>query len=106
MADSILIKRLAARLSEASDATPKGEGFWPTLAQIAAEEAAKPTVAMAQKPLPALPMLALGKRREGFVFLVDGTTVADVAGQVSPLFDAGQRDDVWVVEVKRIVGLA
>lgn len=103
MADSILVKRLAARLAEAGEATPKGEGFWPTLAAIAATEATIPTVAVSLKPLPVLSMLALSRRREGFVLLVDGATVADVVSQVQPLFDAGQRDDVWIVDVKRIV---
>ena len=105
MADPVLIKRLAQRLAEAGENTPKGEGFWPILATIALDEAAKPTLSLTTKPLPSLPVLALGKRRDGFVQLVDGATLADLAGQVQAIFDAGQRDDVWVVEVKRIVGL-
>ena len=44
MADSILIQRIAQRLAEASEATPKGEGFWPALATIAANEALVPIV--------------------------------------------------------------
>ena len=102
MADSILIQRLARRLQEASDATAKGEGFWPTLADIAARECER-TVTTTTKPIPALPILALSPRREGFVLLLDGFTVADVSAQVLPLFDAGQQEDVWIVDVKRIV---
>ena len=104
MADSILIQRIAQRLAEASEATPKGEGFWPALATIAANEALVPIVPVMVKPVPVLSMLALSHRREGFAFLVDGATVQDVAGQVQAAFDAGHRDDVWIVEVKRIVG--
>lgn len=106
MADSILVQRIAKRLQEASDATAKGEGFWPTLATIAADEALLPTVPVIVKPVPVLSMLALSRRREGFTLLVDGATVQDLAGQVQALFDAGQREDAWIVEVKRIVGRA
>lgn len=102
MADSILIQRLARRLREASEATAKGEGFWPTLADIAARECER-TVTTTNKPLPVLPVLALSRHREGFAFLLDGATLAETYAQVLPLFDAGQPEDVWIVEVKRIV---
>ena len=102
MADSILIQRLARRLQAASEATQKGEGFWPALATLAATECER-VITTTNRPLPALPTLALGHRREGFVRLLDGATLGDVYAQVLPLFDAGQRDDVWIVEVKRIV---
>ena len=102
MADSILIQRLAKRLQEAADGTPKGEGFWPALAVLAATECER-TVTTTNKPLPVLAFLALAKRREVFVPLLDGATLGDIYAQVLPLFDAGQPEDVWIVEVKRIV---
>lgn len=102
MADSILVTRLARRLQEASEATAKGEGFWPTLADVAARECER-TVTTTNKSLPVLPVLALARHREGFVVLLDGATLAEVHAQVLPLFDAGQREDVWIVEVRRIV---
>lgn len=102
MADPVLLKRIARKLQEAGEATPKGDGFWPTLAEVAATECER-VVTTVNKPLPALPILALAQRREGFVFLLDGGTAADVYAQVLPLFDGGQREDVWIVDVKRIV---
>ena len=102
MADSILIQRLTRRLQEASETTAKGEGFWPTLADVAARECER-VVTTTNKPLPVLSVLALSPQREGFTFLLDGASVTDVYAQVLPLFDAGQREDVWIVEIRRIV---
>lgn len=104
MADPILVKRLAQRLQEASEATPKGEGFWPALATLAADEAVR-VVSVQQQVLPVNLFVAAYQRREGLRFIASAATLAEV-NQVAVTFlqETGVSDRVWIMEIRRVLG--
>lgn len=101
MADPVIVKRLAQKLQEAADATPKGEGFWPDLARLAAEEYAK-VIVVTQQALPPKPFLAVVAQREGYRLVARGATLVELTAPATAFFDEGGSGELWVVEIKRV----
>lgn len=105
MADPILLKRLATKLQEASESTPKGEGFWPTLAQVVADEAAR-TVVTQLRGVPANPFVAVTKTLDGYRQVGRADTLAALQPVVEAYLQERGAGEVWVVEVQRVLGVA
>lgn len=102
MADPTLVKRLAAKLRETSESTPKGEEFWPTLAQVAADETAR-TITVSQAVIPPDPFLAVVKRHEGFVLIARADLLANLQPPVEAYFQEGGGGPVWCLEIKKVL---
>jgi hypothetical protein len=102
MTDPILVQRLAHLLEGMSEATPKGEGFWPAVAAFAANEIAR-TVVKTTQPLPAEPFVALVKARETLAIVARDATLAGLADQVTAALDRRGEGTVWLVQVRQIV---
>ena len=102
MADPSLLTRLARRLQAASESTPKGEGFWPAMAAIAAAETER-TIGVTLGPVPQKPFYALAAEREGLVVIGQGALLADVSDMAMTYFQEGGIADVSLVEVKRVL---
>lgn len=102
MADASLIKRLATKLQETSDQTPKGEGYWATLAEVAADEAVR-TITVSQDILPPDPFLAVVKRHEGFMLIARADLLANLSGPVEAYFQAGGLGSVWCLEIRKVL---
>lgn len=103
MADPIVIRRVAQRLQEAGEALPKGEGFWPALAEIATDEALR-TVVVQQQPLPSDPFLAVMRMREGLRVINTRMATLALATQAATTFlEEHGAGEVWIVEVRRVV---
>lgn len=106
MATLSLLKRLEAKLAAASAATPKGESFWATLAQLAADECEK-VIVVDQKPLPSQAFAALRREREtGWIVFARAAAMSDLATPATAYFEDGGAGDVYLVEIKRVYGLA
>lgn len=105
MANDILKARLAIRLAEASGATPQGEGYWETLADVAAGEMGR-IITQTRLPLPTEPLLALVKQREGFSGPVaQAATITELAGLVDTVLERRGYGEIWMLEVRRIVSV-
>ena len=105
MADPILLQRLAQRLAETSEATPKGEGFWPTLAQVAAEEAAR-SIVVELRGQPTQPFLAVRRAHEGLVVIAQTATLIGAQNAATTALEARGTGEVWVIEIRRVLGVA
>ena len=106
MTDPLLVQRLAARLAEASEATPKGDGFWPALATIAAEESVK-TIVVIQGAIPVDRFVGVVRHREGgWRQIAEGTGLVDLTTKITTYYEVGGRGDVAIMEIKRILILA
>lgn len=103
MTDPILLQRLAQRLAETSEATPKGEGFWPTLAQVAAEEAAR-SVVVEQRGLPTQPFLAIRRTHEGFALVARENSLLAVQTAATTALEARGTGELWLVQIRTVLG--
>lgn len=104
MSDPVLIKRLTRRLQEASEATPKGEGFWPALAEIAATEATR-TVTSQPLALPADPFLVVVRVQEGLQTVAASATLAGATQAVTIFLNERGSGEASIVEVRRVLGV-
>ena len=105
MADPILIQRLTHLLHEASESTPKGEGFWPTLADLAAAECAR-TVVVEQRGLPSQPFAAVRKTHEGLAIVARGVSLVEIQNAATTVLETRGVGEVWLLEIRRVLGVA
>lgn len=105
MADPILVKRLTRLLEETSDATPKGEGFWPALATAAADEAAR-TLTIEQRALPPEPFLVVVRAHEGLRTVARAATLSGASQAAMSFLEERGIGEVLVVEIRRVLGVA
>ena len=104
MADLTTLRRIARRLALLAETTPRGDTFWPTLAEAAARELESPPT-VTQAALPAEPMVAVTPSGDGYQLIARGATVADLQGPVSTYLaekGVGARD-VWIAEIRRVL---
>lgn len=105
MADPVLIKRLTRLLEETSEATPKGEGFWATLAAAAADEAAR-ALTIQQLALPVEPFLVAIRAHEGLRTVASSPTLGGASQAAMSFLEERGIGEALIVEVRRVLGVA
>lgn len=107
MADAITLQRLARTLEQTASATSKGENFWQTLAQAAANAIERPP-AVTQAPLPAQPFIAVIRSGDGFQIIARGTTLAELQAPAETYLQAHGvgTAEIWAAEIKRVFQVA
>lgn len=104
MADPVVVKRIAQRLQALSESTPKGEGFWPALATMAAEEALR-TLTVQQLALPVEPFMAAIRAHEGLRVIAKTPTLGGAQQAAIAFLEERGSGEALVMEVRRLLGV-